>query len=112
MEYFRICDCEGLGVVGGVFSDFVAARCWGVVGGVFSGFAAARGWEVVGGVFADFVAEMGEEWVECFQILWLQGVVGGVFSDLAASGRKRRLRRGAISGRAAVCGRRRAPPRR
>ena len=37
----------------------LAAWGWGVVGGVFSDFVAATGWGVVGEVFSDFVADIG-----------------------------------------------------
>ena len=61
-------------MVGGVFSDFAAARGWGVeyFQIFWLGFA-ARGRGVVDAVFSDFVAARG------------RGVVGGLFSDFVAA---------------------------
>ena len=79
VEYFQILWLE------------FAARRWGVLGEVFSDFVAARGWGVVGGGFSVFVARIGCTrfgvwWVECFHIGRCRGAGDaiGIFSDFLA----------------------------
>jgi len=83
--------------VGGVCSDFVAARGLKVVGGVFSDVVAARSWGLVGGLFSDVVAAggFGDLWScgwivfrlsGCEDWFWLGGVgvESGICSDCVA----------------------------